>query len=179
MKMTSSAGAFLKSASAMTFPLGSGSRKSGAWVPSGSIVELTATMQRTWNGKGRLSNGKRRRMAGFAQEYRGKPSQTPAEGLALPWLWGGLHHACTSQVPPMHLAYTSQSPPKHLACTSHAPRMYLALGGFARHFFIHNSSFCLRPRVFTISLPNTTPLPRLPWGGLGAPWTNPGHVLVP
>src|ERR1035441_6047971 len=63
MKTTSSAGALLKSASATTFPLGSGSRKSGALVPSGSIVELTATMQRTWNGKDRLSNGKRRRMA--------------------------------------------------------------------------------------------------------------------
>ena len=33
--------------------------------------------------------------------------------------------------------------------------------------------------VFSISLPNTTRLPRLPRGGLVAPWTNPGHVLVP
>ena len=47
MKTTSSAGAPLKSASEQALPLGSGSRKSGAWVPSGNIVELTATMQRT------------------------------------------------------------------------------------------------------------------------------------
>src|ERR1035437_3895434 len=60
MKMISSAGACLKSASENSFPLGSGSRKSGAWVPSGSIVELTATMQRTCYVRRRLSNGKRR-----------------------------------------------------------------------------------------------------------------------
>ena len=65
MKMTSSADALLKSASATSFPLGSGSRKSGAPVPSGSMVELTATMQRSCNGNGRVSNGKRRSMAGL------------------------------------------------------------------------------------------------------------------
>jgi hypothetical protein len=31
--------------------------------------------------------------------------------------------------------------------------------------------------VFTISLLNTTTLSRLAWGGLGAPWTYPGHTL--
>jgi hypothetical protein len=34
-----------------------------------------------------------------------------------------------------------------------------------------------RPRVFTISVPNTTHLSRLPRRGLGAPWTNPGQTL--
>jgi hypothetical protein len=37
----------------------------------------------------------------------------------------------------------------------------------------------LIPHPFTISLPNTTRLPRLPQAGLGAPWTNPGQALVP
>jgi hypothetical protein len=59
MKMINSAGAPSKSASEKGFPLGSGSRKSGAWVPSGNIVELTATMQRTCYVQRRLSNGKR------------------------------------------------------------------------------------------------------------------------
>ena len=44
MKTTSNAGAFLKSASETTLPLVSGSLKSGAFVPSGNIVEFTATM---------------------------------------------------------------------------------------------------------------------------------------
>src|SRR5262249_2589841 len=39
MKITSKAGAFLKSASATVLPFVSGNRKSGAAVPSGSIVE--------------------------------------------------------------------------------------------------------------------------------------------
>jgi hypothetical protein len=34
-------------------------------------------------------------------------------------------------------------------------------------------------RATTISIPNLTRLPRLPRGGLGAAWTNPGHTLVP
>src|ERR1035437_2639104 len=33
--------------------------------------------------------------------------------------------------------------------------------------------------VFTISIPNTTPLSRRPRAGLGAPWYHPGHTLVP
>ena len=37
----------------------------------------------------------------------------------------------------------------------------------------------LIPQPFTISIPNTTRLPRLPRGGLGALWTYPGHTLVP
>jgi hypothetical protein len=37
----------LKSASETVFPLVSGRRKSGATVPSGSIVELTATMEKS------------------------------------------------------------------------------------------------------------------------------------
>jgi hypothetical protein len=55
----------------------------------------------------------------------------------------------------------------------------VALGGFARLFRTPHSALRIRPRVFTISLPNTTRFPRLPRGGLGAPWTNPGHALVP
>ena len=62
---------------ACSFLLGSGTRKSDAWVPSGSIVELTATMQRGCIGNGRPS-GKQvsglintsKRM-GYA--YRGMP----------------------------------------------------------------------------------------------------------
>ena len=44
MKTTSNAGALLKSASETILPLVSGSLKSGALVPSGNIVEFTATM---------------------------------------------------------------------------------------------------------------------------------------
>src|SRR4051794_15870643 len=39
MKITTNAGALFKSARAMVLPLVSGSRKSGAGVPSGSMVE--------------------------------------------------------------------------------------------------------------------------------------------
>src|ERR1035441_6357264 len=67
MKTTSSAGALLKSAKETCFPPGSGSRKSGALVPSGSLVELTATMQRSCIGVGRLSNGKTRGTPGRVQ----------------------------------------------------------------------------------------------------------------
>ena len=44
MNTTTSAGALAKSESETCFPLGSGNRKSGAFVPSGNIVEFTATM---------------------------------------------------------------------------------------------------------------------------------------
>jgi hypothetical protein len=53
----------------------------------------------------------------------------------------------------------------------------MALGGFARALL--HSAFHLRSQVFTINLPNTTRLRLLPRGGLGALWTNSGHVLVP
>ena len=37
--------------------------------------------------------------------------------------------------------------PNPLACSWLVPGLCLALGAFARHFCIHNSSFCLRPSV--------------------------------
>ena len=42
-------------------------------------------------------------------------------------------------------------------------------------FEVRGSRFRVRCSASTISLPNPSPLPRLPRGGLGAPWTNPGH----
>src|SRR5437660_9570908 len=57
MNTTTKAGAFLKSARETVFPFVSGSWKSGAFVPSGSIVELTATMEGIWDRAGSLSNG--------------------------------------------------------------------------------------------------------------------------
>jgi hypothetical protein len=44
MKITRRAGALAKSSKATILPLTSGRRKRGAFVPSGNIVELTATM---------------------------------------------------------------------------------------------------------------------------------------
>src|SRR3974377_1419665 len=44
MKTTTNAGERLKSAADTSFPFVSGNRKSGAFVPNGNIVELTATM---------------------------------------------------------------------------------------------------------------------------------------
>jgi len=55
----------------------------------------------------------------------------------------------------------------------------VALGGFARLLLIGCWLFEVGCSVFSISIPNTTCLPRLPRGGLEAPWTNPGHTLVP
>jgi len=46
MKTISSAAALLKSPGETIVPPVSGSLKSGAFVPSGNIVEFTATMQR-------------------------------------------------------------------------------------------------------------------------------------
>src|ERR1017187_10233196 len=37
--------------------------------------------------------------------------------------------------------------PNPVACSWLVPGLCLALGAFARHFCIHNSSFCLRPSV--------------------------------
>jgi hypothetical protein len=45
MKMTRSPRVFLKSASDTIFPSISGSEKSGAFVPSGNIVEEVATIE--------------------------------------------------------------------------------------------------------------------------------------
>src|SRR5215471_5791733 len=55
MKTTTRAGALLRSASETVLPVVSGNWKSGARVPSGSIVELTATMNGMWNESERLS----------------------------------------------------------------------------------------------------------------------------
>ena len=55
MKTTTKAGALLKSASETVLPVVSGSLKSGARVPNGSIVELTATMNGMWNESEPLS----------------------------------------------------------------------------------------------------------------------------
>ena len=102
--------------------------------------------------------------------------------------------ACTTHVPCMYLACTSHEPGLHLPITWLVPGLYLPctwlwrsfgvpFGGFARPFFILHSSFCIRPRAFTISHPNTTPLPRAPRGGLGGtldkPWTCPGTIEPP
>ena len=54
----------------------------------------------------------------------------------------------------------------------------MALGGFALPFDVGCWMLDVGCSVFTISLPNTTRLPRRPRGGLGAPWTNPGQGLV-
>ena len=51
-------------------------------------------------------------------------------------------------------------------------------GGFALPFRIPHSAIRIRPRVFTISLPNTPPHPRLPRGGLGAPWYHPSPTQI-
>src|SRR2546430_6798557 len=57
MKTTSSAAASWKSLRETILPLtASGRLKSGATVPSGSIVELTATIAAIWDGIKRLSN---------------------------------------------------------------------------------------------------------------------------
>jgi len=57
MKITAKAGALLKLPSETVLPAVSGSWKSGAFVPRGSIVELTATMKGMWNESEWLSMG--------------------------------------------------------------------------------------------------------------------------
>ncbi len=103
-----------------------------------------------------------------------------------------MYLAHTTHVPGLHLACTWLAPRMYLASTWLWGRIGVALGAFARFFCILNSSFCLRAgvalagfarpfglgswlldvecSVFPISNSNTTPLPRLPHGGLGAPW---------
>lgn len=57
MKIISNAERLPRSSRATVFPLmTSRNRKSGARVPSGSIVELTATIAKIWNGPRTLSN---------------------------------------------------------------------------------------------------------------------------
>jgi hypothetical protein len=77
--------------------------------------------------------------------------------MALGWLWG---------------AYP-------LAINTLWSGFDVALGGFGWGPTVRSWMLDVRCWMFIISLPNPTPLPRLPRGGLGAPWTNPGHVLVP
>ena len=129
------------------------------------------------------------------------PALSPGFYLACTTHVPRTYHTCTSHLPRMYLAFTSQSLPKHMARTSHVPGLYQASGAFARlfrnpqsvirihptvasgafvpPFIILHSSFRIHLRVFSISLPNTTRLPHRPRGGLGAPWTYPGHVLYP
>jgi hypothetical protein len=49
-------------------------------------------------------------------------------------------------------------------------------GGFARLFKVRGSRFEVQSSVFSISVPNTTALSRLPRRGLGAPWTYHGTI---
>ena len=58
-------------------------------------------------------------------------------------------------------------------------RLHVALRGLARLLEVRSSEFDVRRSVFTIRVLNTTPLSRLPRGGLGAPWYHPGPVLYP
>jgi hypothetical protein len=58
MKITSSAGASLKSAGETIFPVVSGSLKSGAVVPSGSMVEGVSAMPEMWRGAENFARGK-------------------------------------------------------------------------------------------------------------------------
>jgi len=57
MKTTSSAVWPLKSVSETVFPLVSGNRKSGAAVPSGSMVEGVSDMREMWNGARNFASG--------------------------------------------------------------------------------------------------------------------------
>ena len=57
MKITSSAGASLKSASETILPLVSGSLKSGAVVPSGSMVDGVSAMREMWRGAENFARG--------------------------------------------------------------------------------------------------------------------------
>jgi hypothetical protein len=50
---------------------------------------------------------------------------------------------------------------------------------FLRRFCILPSAFFLRPRVFTISILNSTPLSRRPRGALPLVWYHPGPTLYP
>ena len=67
------------------------------------------------------------------------------------------------------------------------PSAAFAPRGFARWSFLFGCSmldvgrwkFEVRCSAFTISILNPTPLPRLPRGGLGAPWYRPGTFLYP
>ena len=52
-------------------------------------------------------------------------------------------------------------------------------GVFARPFDVGSWLLDVGCSVFTISIPNTTPLPRLSRGGLGALWHHPGTFLYP
>ena len=84
-------------------------------------------------------------------------------GFALMWLWAALLAASAFII--HHSAF--------------APAwLWMALPGHSA-FRNPQSGIRIRPRVFSISNLNKTLLPRLPQGGLGVPWTNPGHVLVP
>src|SRR5882672_4577601 len=58
MKITRRAADFSKSVRETILPAVSGSRKSGALVPRGNIVELTAAMAKIWSAPGALSNSK-------------------------------------------------------------------------------------------------------------------------
>src|ERR1035437_7846576 len=54
-----------------------------------------------------------------------------------------------------------------------------ASGGFVPLFKVQGSRFEVQGSVFSISVPNTTALSRLPRRGLGALWTYPGTIDHP
>jgi hypothetical protein len=88
----------------------------------------------------------------------------PGFDVALMWLWGGYW------VPTAWLSTRFG-----VALMSHCCGFRVALGVFARPLKVRSSRFEVQSLVFTISIPNTTPLPRLPRGGLGEVWYEQEH----
>jgi hypothetical protein len=96
-------------------------------------------------------------------------------GLSLAWRWltsrNYLPSGCfTPCIPPVYPLYPPCMPP---VLNALAVGLWVALRSLARLFKVRGSRFEVQSSVFPISLPNTTPLPRLPGGGLGVPWTIP------
>ena len=81
---------------------------------------------------------------------------------------GGIPVAFPEPSPGFQAPCTRPVPDFRVTLGSHWGGFGLALGGFARLFEVWSSMFDVRCSAFTISILNTTPLSRLPRGGLVA-----------
>src|SRR5215471_14146140 len=100
MKITTNAGAFFKSLRETVFPLVSGSPKSGARVPSGNIVELTATMTKICCSQCGLSMRKELGGRAGGSSYQRTAERCPSLSHSqICMAWSMHHHNCV-QVPP-------------------------------------------------------------------------------
>jgi hypothetical protein len=110
----------------------------------------------------------------ICSSFRRQTCAAPREYSRIFLCQPGRSHPVPSPFAGFNPAFPPRSPPNYVACTWRRA----ALLGFSG-LCVWGSEFEVRSSVLAISIPNTTPLPCRPRGGLEAPWYHPGHNLDP